>query len=215
MSDVVDATCFTAGRGSRRTPAVFVTGATGYIGGRLVPVLEASGVRLRCLARRPAALGGRVARRRRWSPGISSIPRHSIACSRVSTSPITSSTPWALAAITSKRIASPPAILARRRGGRGFGRVVYLGGLATSGEALSAHLESRLETGRSPERKWRAGRGIPRVRRDRVGQPLVRADPRARRAPAGHDLPALGVDTGAANRYRRRARVSGGGAGPA
>lgn len=41
-------------------PTVLVTGATGYIGGRLVPVLEAAGVRLRCVARRPAALASRV-----------------------------------------------------------------------------------------------------------------------------------------------------------
>ena len=39
---------------------MLLTGATGYIGGRLVPVLEASGVRLRCLARRPGALASRV-----------------------------------------------------------------------------------------------------------------------------------------------------------
>ena len=45
---------------SQRTPAVLVTGATGYIGGRLVPVLEAAGARLRCLARQPAALAARV-----------------------------------------------------------------------------------------------------------------------------------------------------------
>jgi len=44
----------------REGPAVLVTGATGYIGGRLVPVLEAAGVRLRCLARQPAALASRV-----------------------------------------------------------------------------------------------------------------------------------------------------------
>src|SRR4051812_19343616 len=41
-------------------PKVLVTGATGYIGGRLVPVLEAAGIRLRCLARHPAALESRV-----------------------------------------------------------------------------------------------------------------------------------------------------------
>ena len=42
------------------TSLVLVTGATGYIGGRLVPVLEGVGVRLRCLARQPAALAARV-----------------------------------------------------------------------------------------------------------------------------------------------------------
>ena len=51
----------------------------------------------------------------------SSIRRPSIAPSRESTWPITSCTPWGHTATTSKRIAWPPAILARRRGGRGFG----------------------------------------------------------------------------------------------
>jgi len=47
-------------QGSTGTPRVLVTGATGYVGGRLVPVLEAAGVRLRCLARQPAALASRL-----------------------------------------------------------------------------------------------------------------------------------------------------------
>ena len=47
--------------GPRETPTVLVTGATGYIGGRLVPVLEKAGVRVRCLARHLAALVSRVA----------------------------------------------------------------------------------------------------------------------------------------------------------
>lgn len=46
--------------GSPEKPSVLLTGATGYIGGRLVPVLEAAGVRLRWLARQPAALASRV-----------------------------------------------------------------------------------------------------------------------------------------------------------
>jgi uncharacterized protein YbjT (DUF2867 family) len=46
--------------GSPEKPSVLLTGVTGYIGGRLVPVLEAAGVRLRCLARQPAALASRV-----------------------------------------------------------------------------------------------------------------------------------------------------------
>ncbi len=40
-------------------PLILVTGATGYIGGRLVPRLLAAGHRVRCLARNPERLAGR------------------------------------------------------------------------------------------------------------------------------------------------------------
>ena len=39
---------------------ILVAGATGYVGGRLVRLLEDKGERLRCLARRPEALRNRV-----------------------------------------------------------------------------------------------------------------------------------------------------------
>jgi len=45
-------------------PLILVTGATGYIGGRLVPRLLAAGHRVRCLVRNPDRLSGR-----RW-PGV-------------------------------------------------------------------------------------------------------------------------------------------------
>ncbi|MBM3524347.1 MAG: NAD-dependent epimerase/dehydratase family protein, partial [Alphaproteobacteria bacterium] len=35
---------------------VLLTGATGYVGGRLLPLLQARGVQVRCLARDPARL---------------------------------------------------------------------------------------------------------------------------------------------------------------
>ena len=39
---------------------ILVTGASGYIGGRLVPELERRGERVRCLARRPEYVRPRV-----------------------------------------------------------------------------------------------------------------------------------------------------------
>ena len=41
-------------------PLILVTGATGYVGGRLRPRLEALGCRVRCMARHPERLRGRV-----------------------------------------------------------------------------------------------------------------------------------------------------------
>ena len=40
---------------------VLLTGATGYVGGRLLPLLEQGGFRVRCLVRRPEVLTSRVA----------------------------------------------------------------------------------------------------------------------------------------------------------
>ena len=41
------------------TRRILVTGATGYVGGRLVPRLLAAGCEVRCLARDPERLAGR------------------------------------------------------------------------------------------------------------------------------------------------------------
>lgn len=42
---------------------VLLTGATGYVGGRLLPLLIANGHHVRCLARNPQNLASRVDRR--------------------------------------------------------------------------------------------------------------------------------------------------------
>ena len=47
---------------TRATPdneIIFVTGATGYVGGRLVPLLLEAGYRVRCLVREPRKLDAR------------------------------------------------------------------------------------------------------------------------------------------------------------
>ena len=46
---------------ARDKPLVLLTGGTGYIGGRLLPLLERRGPCLRCLARHPENLRPRVA----------------------------------------------------------------------------------------------------------------------------------------------------------
>ena len=50
------------GRGpTEMKPLILLTGATGYIGGRFLRLLESEGHPVRCLARRPEYLRGRVA----------------------------------------------------------------------------------------------------------------------------------------------------------
>ena len=132
---------------TRGATAVLLTGATGYIGGRLVPVLENAGVRLRCLARRPGELEPRVAAGTEVVAGDLSDP---------------ASLDRALAGIDiayylvhsmgahgdyleKDRIAARNFGEAARRAG--VRRIVYLGGLAAGEAVLSKHLRSRIETG--------------------------------------------------------------------
>ncbi len=125
-----------------------VTGATGYIGGRLVPELLAAGWRVRALARHPERLRGRS-----WSQDIevaagdASDPEflktamdgvdvgyyliHSIQSGRTFEA-------------TDRHMALMFGQAARESGLR---RIVYLGGLYPEGEELSAHLASRKEVG--------------------------------------------------------------------
>jgi len=136
-------------RGSRGTPHVLVTGATGYIGGRLVPVLESAGVRLRCLARHPAALASRV------SPTTEVVPGDLLDPASLDRALTGIDVAYYLVHSMgahgdyrgTDRIAARNFGEAARRAG--IRRIVYLGGLATGDEALSKHLKSRIETGQA------------------------------------------------------------------
>jgi len=129
------------------TERVLLTGATGYVGGRLLRRLEESGRAVRCLARRPEALSRRTAEQTEIVQGDVLDP---------------DSLGDALAGVTvayylvHSMAASEPFAGADRRGAenfaaaarkRGVGRIVYLGGLGADHD-LSAHLESRHEVGR-------------------------------------------------------------------
>jgi uncharacterized protein YbjT (DUF2867 family) len=129
--------------------SVLVTGATGYVGGRLVPLLVEAGHRVRVAARQPDQL-----RDRPWYPEVEACRAdmfdagslraavdgievayylvHSIGGSGdFERSDRTAAENFAAAAAAS-----------------GASRIVYLGGLAPKAEVLSPHLRSRQEVGR-------------------------------------------------------------------
>lgn len=128
-------------------PLILLTGATGYVGGRLLKVLEKRGVRLRCLARHPASLAGRVARTTEIVLGDVSNP--------VGLTRAFEGVDTAYYLVHSLGV-SRDFEIAERRGaenfsracrGAGVKRIIYLGGLASPGGSLSPHLRTRLEVG--------------------------------------------------------------------
>src|SRR4051812_14788621 len=133
----------------RSEGTVLVTGATGYIGGRLVRVLESAGVRLRCLARHPGALASRVSPTTEIVAGdLLDPPSLDRALTGVGVAYYLVHSMGAHGDYreTDRIAARHFGDAARRAGVR---RIVYLGGLATGDEAFSTHLKSRIETGQA------------------------------------------------------------------
>jgi len=131
------------------TPRVLLTGATGYVGGRLLPVLRDQGYRVRCMARKPEHLPadaddpdiervrGDVLDRASLFPAMRGVTAayyliHSMGEGDRFTK---------LEALGAHNFAEA----ARREG---VERIVYLGGLGDPDAGLSAHLRSRQEVGR-------------------------------------------------------------------
>jgi len=127
---------------------VLVTGATGYVGSRLVAALERAGHHVRCLARQPDTLHGRVGVRTEVVRGDCLSPSSlGPALAGVHTAYYlvhSMGAPKDFAALDRE------AALAFGRAAReaGVRRIVYLGGLGESSDQLSPHLRSRQETGR-------------------------------------------------------------------
>lgn len=126
---------------------ILLTGATGYVGGRLLNVLEQSGHRLRCLSRRPDSLRARV------DPQTEVIQGDVL--DRASLEAALRDVDTAYYLVHSMGTGKDFEEM-DRRGAQNFaqaaetagvGRIVYLGGLGSRDENLSKHLRSRHETG--------------------------------------------------------------------
>jgi uncharacterized protein YbjT (DUF2867 family) len=124
-----------------------VTGATGYVGGRLLQELERQGVAVRCLARRPEALTSRIAETTEVVRG-DVLDRDSI---RAAMEGVSTAYYMVHSMGDEGDFEKLEAEAARNFGeaarAAGVRRIIYLGGLG-SGDELSAHLRSRQEVGR-------------------------------------------------------------------
>lgn len=133
----------------KATPrTILVTGATGYIGGRLVARLIESGFRVRCLARDPARLQGR--------PWLAQVEVAVGDCLRAQTLPPAMRGVevafYLVHSMAAGHDFEQRDVLAARNfataaRAAGVQRIIYLGGLGDPDSALSDHLRSRQETG--------------------------------------------------------------------
>ncbi|MEV2277478.1 SDR family oxidoreductase [Nocardiopsis sp. NPDC049922] len=127
---------------------VLVTGASGYVGGRLVPLLLDAGHDVRCLARTPDKL-----RDHPWRDRVDVVRGDVTDGSGLAEALAGVDTAYYLvhAMGGGRGFAGQDALGARvfacAAEKAGVGRVVYLGGLAPEGVPLSAHMASRSEVG--------------------------------------------------------------------
>lgn len=139
------------------SPLILVTGATGYIGGRLLGRLEAEGRRVRALARRPEFLAPRVA------PGTEVVRGDVLDLDSLAAALAGVHTAYYLVHLMAAgdRFAEADRVaavgFAQAARAAGVRRIIYLGGLGGD-EDLSEHLASRQEVGRIL-----AGSGVPTI----------------------------------------------------
>ena len=129
---------------------IAVTGATGYIGGRLVPRLIAEGHEVVCLARNPAKLAGRS-----WTEQVKAVTADVLQPDTLEEAlrgcDVAFYLIHSMGGAGSFRDVDKTAAtnFARASGAAGVGRIIYLGGLGDEDDRLSHHLSSRHEVGRA------------------------------------------------------------------
>jgi uncharacterized protein YbjT (DUF2867 family) len=131
-----------------RARRILLTGASGYVGGRLLRALGERGESVRCLARRPERLASRAGSGTEVVRGdvldAASLDR-ALRGVDAAYYLVHAMDAGADFEARDRRGAQCFAAAARRAGLR---RIVYLGGLADEGESLSPHMRSRHEVGR-------------------------------------------------------------------
>lgn len=142
-SDSMHATTLPAASAS----TIFVTGATGYVGGRLVPALLEAGYRVRCLVREPRKLDARPWRQHeRLEVVAGSLDNPEAVAEALSGCRAAYYLVHSMVATggtyadRDRELAGNFAQAARTAG---VGRIIYLGGLGEMGPDLSEHLRSR------------------------------------------------------------------------
>jgi uncharacterized protein YbjT (DUF2867 family) len=132
-------------------PPIFVAGASGYVGGRLVPRLLEAGYRVRALARSPEKL-----RSRRWGrhPELEIIKGdvldypsllEAVEGCRAAYYLVHSMNPSVDDFSHTDRVAAMH--MTRAAAAANLQQIIYLGGLGEQGSGLSHHLQSRSEVG--------------------------------------------------------------------
>ncbi len=128
---------------------ILVTGATGYIGGRLVPRLLAAGYRVRCVVRSARKIDARP-----WAVdplveviecNIEDSERLSSAMEACSAAYYLVHSMMAVGLNYRERDRQLARAFAQSAAAAGVGRIIYLGGLGETGDGLSEHLKSRRE----------------------------------------------------------------------
>ena len=128
---------------------IFVTGASGYVGGRLVPALLTAGYRVRCLAREPRKLMDRVWRS---NPNVDVVAGDMSDLDQLVDQMKGSNAAFYL--VHSMEATGPKyvehdlhlaSLFAQAAARASVDRIIYLGGLGEMGEGLSKHLQSRRE----------------------------------------------------------------------
>jgi len=143
---------------------ILVTGATGYVGGRLVPKLLEAGYRVRCLVRDPSRLQGRI-----WFNKVEVVTGDALILDELTNAMLDISVAYYLihgrqgGKLNAERDLQVARNFAQATEDAGIDHIIYLGELVDPTANLSPYLRARHETGsvlrygKVPVTEFRAG----------------------------------------------------------